>query len=118
MAASDSREAGTARDSTDRGRAASDSREQGRAILKGIFQKQPVKADWPSDPEEACIKHSAFLKLWCPMGFSKPQSRAAWKGAFPRLADGDMKWGGRVHRNEILNITHFTFSCAFTGNVF
>ena len=56
MAASDSREAGTARDSTDRGRAASDSREQGRAILKGIFQKQPVKADWPSDPEEACIK--------------------------------------------------------------
>ena len=104
MAASDSREAGTARDSTDRGRAASDSREQGRAILKGIFQKQPV-----SDPEEACVKHSAFLKLWCPMGFSKPQSRAAWKGAFPRLADGDMnaminggaearKWLSRKHR--------------------
>ena len=111
MAASDSREAGTARDSTDRGRSASDSREQGRAILKGIFQKQPVKADWPSDPEEACIKHSAFLKLWCPMGFSKPQSRAAWKGAFPRLADGDMnamingvaearKWLSRKHRNQ------------------
>ena len=27
------------------------------------------------------------------------------------------KWGGRVHRNEILNITQFAFSCAFTENV-
>ena len=26
-------------------------------------------------------------------------------------------WGGRVHRNEILNITQFAFSCAFTENV-
>ena len=28
-----------------------------------------------------------------------------------------ISWGGRVHRNEILNITQFAFSCAFTENV-
>ena len=28
-----------------------------------------------------------------------------------------ISWGGLVHRNEILNITQFTFSCAFTENV-
>ncbi|CAE6972322.1 unnamed protein product [Symbiodinium sp. CCMP2592] len=93
------------------GKAASDSKEQGKAVLKGFFTRQPAKADWPSDPEEACIKHASFLKLWCPMGCSKPQSRAAWKGAFPRLPEGDMnamingvaearKWLNRKHRNQ------------------
>ncbi|CAE7648103.1 unnamed protein product [Symbiodinium sp. CCMP2592] len=93
------------------GKAASDSKEQGKAVLKGFFTRQPAKADWPSDPEEACIKHASFLKLWCPMGFSKPQCRASWKGAFPRLPEGDMnamingvaearKWLNRKHRNQ------------------
>lgn len=84
--------------------------QQGKAVLKGFFARQPAKADWPADPEEACIKHASFLKLWCPMGFSKPQSREAWKGAFPKMAAGDInamlqgtaearKWLGRKWRN-------------------
>ena len=89
--------------------AASDS-EKARAVVKGFFQSQPGKAEWPGDPEEACIKHSSFLKLWLPMGLSKPKSREAWKGAFPKMSQGDMnamisgvaearKWLGRKQRN-------------------
>ena len=89
--------------------AASDS-EKARAVVKGFFQSQPGKADWPGDPEEACIKHSNFLKLWLPMGLSKPKSREAWEGAFPKMSPGDMnaiiggvaearKWLGRKQRN-------------------
>lgn len=89
--------------------AASDS-EKARAVVKGFFQSQPGKAEWPGDPEEACIKHSNFLKIWLPMGLSKPKSREAWKGAFPKMSQGDMnamisgvaearKWLGRKQRN-------------------
>ena len=89
--------------------AASDS-EKARAVLKGFFQSQPGKADWPADPEEACIKHASFLKLWWQMALSKPKSREAWKGAFPKMSPGDMnamisgvaearKWLGRKQRN-------------------
>ena len=40
-----------ASDSLDlQGRAAGDSINQGKAILKGFFSRQPAKADWPSDP--------------------------------------------------------------------
>ena len=77
--------------------AASDS-EKARAVVKGFFQSQPGKAEWPGDPEEACIKHSSFLKLWLPMGLSKPKSREAWKGAFSEDVAGghecDDLWSG------------------------
>ena len=61
-----------------------------QALLKGFFARQPGHGDWPIDPEEACIKHAAFLKLWVPMGYTKPQARAAWKGAFPKMPASDV----------------------------
>ena len=82
----------------------------GAALIKGCFPTRCSASDWPEGPEEACIKHAEFLRLWMPYAFNKPDAREAWKEAFPSMPaaarDGIVnkcgearKWLGRKWRN-------------------
>ena len=67
----------------------------GAAVIKGFFTNTCSAIDWPQDPEDACIKHAEFLKVWIPYSFSEPDAREAWKEALPRMS--------RTNRNAIVN---------------
>ena len=54
--------------------------EKAAALVKAFFPN-PSPKEWPANPEEACIKHSHFLKLWLVEKLNKKTARNAWKTA-------------------------------------
>ena len=80
--------------------------EKAAALVKAFFPN-PSPKEWPANPEEACIKHSHFLKLWLVEKLNKKTARNAWKTA----CNGKLTI---AEINSILNciaeIRHFAFA--------